>query len=232
MQIQPIATIRTPYKQKFAIPRQPGLAAAAIGEIHFLPEFNHANLLRGLEQFSHVWLSFYFHATAEQGWNPTVRPPRLGGNQKVGVFATRSTFRPNPLGLSVVEFAGIEQQQTQLILKVRGVDLLDDTPILDIKPYLPYADALPHATASLAPEAPEHMPVAFSPLAQQQLDNVHADYPELKQLISQILAQDPRPAYKHTITDDPKTYTAQLYNFDVQWQVHDSKCQIQAIKPI
>lgn len=149
MNITPIAYINTPYKQKFAIPRQPNLVREAHGEIIFENDFADPNCLRGIEQFSHLWLVFVFHETADKGWAPTVQPPRLGGKENMGIFATRSTFRPNPIGLSVVENLGWKQQGASLTLQVGGLDLLDGTPILDIKPYLPYADALPRLKQAL-----------------------------------------------------------------------------------
>ena len=126
--IQPIGKIHTPYKEKFAIPRQPGLAKSAQGKIIILEKFNYPNYLRGIEQFSHLWLLFHFHQTADKGQSPLVRPPRLGGNQKLGVFATRSTFRPNGIGMSVVEFGSVSYQNNQLSLIVQGIDLLDAHP--------------------------------------------------------------------------------------------------------
>ena len=128
MNLSPIAYITSPYKQKFAIPRQPNLVKEAKGEIVFEKDFSDPNCLRDIEQFSHLWLIFVFHETQDKGWSPTVQPPRLGGKENVGVFATRSTFRPNPLGMSVVENLGWEQLGSSLILKIGGLDLLDGTP--------------------------------------------------------------------------------------------------------
>jgi tRNA-Thr(GGU) m(6)t(6)A37 methyltransferase TsaA len=223
--LQPIATIHTPYKQKFAIPRQPGLAKHAIGLIEFLPEFADPNSLRGIEQFSHLWLVFQFHQTAQQGWSPMVRPPRLGGNKKMGVFATRSTFRPNHMGLSVVEFVGVEHSNGKLILKVCGMDLLDGTPILDIKPYIPYADSHPQALGGFAQEQPQLMSVRYVPVAIEQLAQWHKSYPQLQQLITEVLAQDPRPAYRAN-TELDKVYGMSLYNLNIQWQVVEGCCEV------
>jgi len=188
--------VRSPYKQKFAIPRQPGLIAEAIGELVLQPPFADDAIIRGIDSFSHLWLVFQFHETADKGWSPLVRPPRLGGNQKKGVFATRATFRPNPIGLSVVKFLGSYREGEKLVLKLGGIDLLDGTPILDIKPYLPYADAHPEANGGFADAAPStDMTVSFS---QEALTFCQAQskYPELQQFIEKVLRQDPRPPYK------------------------------------
>ena len=223
--LQPIAIIHTPYKQKFAIPRQPGLAKQVQGRIEFLPDFADPNCLRGIEQFSHLWLIFQFHQTAEQGWSPLVRPPRLGGNKKLGVFATRSSFRPNNMGLSVVEFVGVEHQQGKLTLVVSGMDLLDGTPIFDIKPYVPYADSLPHASGGFAQSQPSLMPVNFSTNALAQLIRWQKVYPLLQSTIVDVLAQDPRPAY-HDNSDQNKVYGMSLYELNIQWQVVNHSCEV------
>ena len=154
-----IGTIDSPYKEKFAIPRQPGIVTAAQGQLRLTGTANNAELVRGLEQFSHIWLLFVFHGTQAQGWKPLVRPPRLGGNKKLGVLATRSTFRPNPIGMSVVKLDRIEQQnlahnKSQVTLHISGLDLLDGTPIIDIKPYVPYADIIEGAEGGYAQEQP------------------------------------------------------------------------------
>lgn len=216
--IQPIGKINTPYKEKFAIPRQPGLAKSAEGKIIFFEEFNDPNYLRGIEQFSHLWLLFHFHQTAEKGHSPLVRPPRLGGNQKLGVFATRSPFRPNGIGMSVVEFVAVSYQNKQLSLTVKGIDLLDATPILDIKPYVPYVDSLPQSSGGMAQHCPELMAVTFSEQANRQLYQLEQRYPALVSLIREVLSQDPRPAY-HQDTHPDKIYGMNLYDLNIQWQV-------------
>ncbi|MGL5501543.1 MAG: tRNA (N6-threonylcarbamoyladenosine(37)-N6)-methyltransferase TrmO, partial [Plesiomonas shigelloides] len=129
--LTPIGVIQSPYKEKFAVPRQPGLVQDGNGELRLLPPYNQPGAVRGLEQFSHIWLVFVFHQTQEQGWRPTVRPPRLGGNERLGVFATRSTFRPNPIGLSKVELRGIKVHGGEVYLELGSLDLVDGTPILD-----------------------------------------------------------------------------------------------------
>jgi tRNA-Thr(GGU) m(6)t(6)A37 methyltransferase TsaA len=216
--IQPIGKITTPYKEKFGIPRQPGLAKSAEGEITFFGEFNDPNYLRGIEQFSHLWVLFHFHQTANKGYSPLVRPPRLGGNQKLGVFATRSTFRPNSIGMSVVEFGVVSYQKKQLSLTVKGVDLLDGTPILDIKPYIPYADSIVMASGGMAQYSPELMSVTFTEQAIGQLEKLKQRYPQLDSLVQEVLSQDPRPAY-HEDDHLSKIYGMTLYDLNIQWQV-------------
>ena len=134
-QFAQIGVIRSPYKETFAVPRQPGLVKHGGGELHLVAPYNQADAVRGLQSFSHLWILFVFHQTMEGGWRPTVRPPRLGGNARMGVFATRSTFRPNPIGMSLVELKGIRCQKDQVILELGSLDLVDGTPVVDIKPY-------------------------------------------------------------------------------------------------
>lgn len=216
--VRAIARIRTPYRQKFAIPRQPNLAHHAIGEIVFEPAFSDRNCLRGIEGFSHLWLLFWFHQSAAQGWSPMVQPPRLGGRERVGVFASRAMFRPNPVGMSVVEFLDWEQRGSQLTLRVRGMDLLDGTPILDIKPYVPYADSIAAARGGYASEAPGNgHQVSFTPAALAQVTAFAADYPGLQELIIEVLAQDPRPAYRRQ-PEDGKQYGMSLYDLNIKWR--------------
>ena len=192
-----IGVIRSPWKEKFAVPRQPGLVQDGHGELHLMAPYNQPEAVRGLESFSHLWVLFVFHQTMAGGWRPTVRPPRLGGNARMGVFATRSTFRPNPIGMSLVELKAIRCEKNQVILQLGSLDLVDGTPVVDIKPYLPFAEALPQAKAGFAQAAPAaDMPVRFSPQAEQQLAQQQQRYPHLARFIRDVLAQDPRPAYR------------------------------------
>ncbi|TQV73991.1 tRNA (N6-threonylcarbamoyladenosine(37)-N6)-methyltransferase TrmO [Aliikangiella marina] len=224
-QFDTIGVVHSPFKQKFAIPRQPGLSNAK-ASIEMLAPYNDPQALLGIEQFSHLWLSFIFHQNISKGWSPLVRPPRLGGNQKIGVFATRSSFRPNPVGLSVVRFERLRQSDEQLFIDIEGVDLLDQTPIIDIKPYIPYADSLSDATGGFAHDSPSPLlSVIFSAEAQSQLDRFEQRYPDLRKLIDQVLSQDPRPAYKKDKIDN-KVYAVSLYDFDIRWQVDNSTCQV------
>lgn len=214
----PIGIIASPYKEKFGIPRQPGLVTEARATLTLLPPYNQPETVRGLEQFSHVWVIFVFHATQGRGWKPTVRPPRLGGNTRMGVFATRSTFRPNPIGLSVAALGGIQVRGRKITLELAGVDLLDGTPVLDIKPYLPYADALPLARAGFAADAPPPLQrVTFSAQAAQQCaQRQRLGGVDLRQVITQVLAQDPRPSYQQG-QHEGRVYAMRLYDFDLRW---------------
>ena len=226
-----IGVVHSPYKQKFAIPRQPGLINEARGKIELLPPYDHPDSIKGIDEFSHLWLTFIFHETLEQGWSNLVRPPRLGGNKKIGVFATRSTFRPNPIGLSVVKLHGIQRQNKKLFIDIGGLDLLDQTPILDIKPYIPYADVIEDPTGGYASEKPQQrLEVSFAKEARSFCQSVSDEYPELEAFISSLLAQDPRPAYKQKSTDRQE-YAVFLYEFNVRWTIEDKQCRVIAIEP-
>ena len=230
-QFEQIGVIRSPYKEKFAVPRQPGLVESASGELHLLAPYNQADAVRGLEAFSHLWVIFVFHQTMEGGWRPTVRPPRLGGNARMGVFATRSTFRPNPVGMSLVELKGIVCQKDNVVLQLGSLDLVDGTPVVDIKPYLPFAEALPDATASYAQHAPvAEMAVGFTPEVEQQLLMLEKRYPLLKTFIGEVLAQDPHPAYRKG-EETGKTYAVWLHDFNVRWRVTAEGFEVFALEP-
>lgn len=230
-QFEQIGVIRSPYKEKFAVPRQPGLVKSGGGELHLIAPYNQADAVRGLEAFSHLWVLFIFHQTMEGGWRPTVRPPRLGGNARMGVFATRSTFRPNPVGMSLVELNGIRCQKDQVILELGGLDLVDGTPVVDIKPYLPFAEALPDARASYAQQAPQaDMPVYFTDALSAELVHLEKRYPRLREFIVDVLAQDPRPAYRKE-EDAGKAYAVWLLDFNVRWRVTDSGFEVFALEP-
>ncbi|MFU0923436.1 tRNA (N6-threonylcarbamoyladenosine(37)-N6)-methyltransferase TrmO [Kluyvera sichuanensis] len=225
-----IGVIRSPYKEKFAVPRQPGLVKSCSGELHLLPPYNQADAVRGLEAFSHLWVLFVFHQTMEGGWRPTVRPPRLGGNARMGVFATRSTFRPNPIGMSLVELRGVRCQKEHVILELGGLDLVDGTPVVDIKPYLPFAESLPDARASYAQDAPQaDVEVTFSDEIAQQLIGLEKRYPHLGRFIAEVLAQDPRPAYRKN-EEEGKTYAVWLLDFNVRWRVTPSGFEVFALE--
>ncbi|WP_435276456.1 tRNA (N6-threonylcarbamoyladenosine(37)-N6)-methyltransferase TrmO [Psychrobium sp. nBUS_13] len=227
--IEPIGVLSSPFKQKFSIPRQPRLAPAARGIIKLSDGYNSPDMVRDLETFSHLWLVFGFHENSDKGWQPLVRPPRLGGNKKTGVLATRSTFRPNGLGLSAVKFESVIIKDNMASIEVSGIDLLDGTPIYDVKPYINYSDVI-DADCGFAPDAPQLKTVNFSELAVSFL-NQHDVPNEFEVLIEQILAQDPRPAYKQQKADD-KVYRVELYNFDVHWQVIDDCVLVTNIHPI
>jgi tRNA-Thr(GGU) m(6)t(6)A37 methyltransferase TsaA len=191
MEIKPIAYMKNDYKEKFGIPRQSGLVKSIVSKIVFEPDYRDNNCLRGIEGYSHLWLIWQFSENAEAGWSPTVRPPRLGGNVRMGVFATRSPFRPNPIGLSCVELEKVEYGEEGPVLCVKGADLMDGTPVLDIKPYVPYADSHPEAQSGFAGDVFEHrMEVEIS-------DELLKEIPEEKrEALLEILAQDPRPGYQ------------------------------------
>ncbi|WP_343529715.1 tRNA (N6-threonylcarbamoyladenosine(37)-N6)-methyltransferase TrmO [Yokenella regensburgei] len=230
-EFEQIGVICSPYKEKFAVPRQPGLVKSASGELRLLPPYNQADAVRGLEGFSHLWVLFVFHQTMDGGWRPTVRPPRLGGNARMGVFATRSTFRPNPIGMSLVELKGIHCEKDQVILQLGSLDLVDGTPVVDIKPYLPFAEALPEATASYAQQSPQaDVTVSFTADVETQLATLHKHYPQLRTFIHEVLAQDPRPAYRKE-EESGKTYAVWLYDFNVRWRVTDLGFEVFALEP-
>ncbi|PRY66810.1 tRNA-Thr(GGU) m(6)t(6)A37 methyltransferase TsaA [Vreelandella songnenensis] len=211
--LTPVGYVESDYPDKFGIPRQPGLAPAAEASLVLVAPYNDPLSVRGLDAFSHIWVSFIFHQSPER-WTPLVRPPRLGGNQKVGVFASRSTHRPNRLGLSLVKLAGIDTRQG-VRLKLEGCDLVSGTPVVDIKPYLPWAEARPDASAGFAPEAPGLLQVSFR---QQALETLaaRADSATLQALIIQVLGQDPRPAYKQD-DESERVYGVRLRDVDVKF---------------
>ena len=211
--LKTIATIHTDFPSKFGIPRQGGLVDALKATITFEPEYRDATALRGLEGYSHLWLIWLFSESVMESWSPTVKPPRLGGNRRMGVFATRSPFRPNPLGLTCVKLEGIELSGPQgPMLRVAGADLMDGTPIFDIKPYIPYADCHPEATGGftdgirydrLAVDFPEAL-----------LDAIP---PDKRQALIEVLAQDPRPGYRHG--EASRRYGVAFAGYDVRFTV-------------
>ncbi|BCL76119.1 tRNA (N6-threonylcarbamoyladenosine(37)-N6)-methyltransferase TrmO [Jeongeupia sp. HS-3] len=222
--ISPLGYLATPFADKFGIPRQPRLAPHAIGTLRLLPPYDRSEAVRELGSFSHAWLTFIFHQTKGK-WQPTVRPPRLGGNTRVGVFASRSPFRPNALGLSLVELAGIDTHDG-VTLRFRGVDLVDGTPIVDIKPYLPYAESVPDAAGGFADASPPSLAVRYEERAIAQLSVALRQHPQLARLIDEVLAQDPRPAY----ADDPaRSYGVRLYCYDVKFRVAEGFAHVDAI---
>ena len=214
MEITPIAFIHTEFPEKFGIPRQSGLATSLRGKIVFAPEYRNADALRGLQDFSHLWLIWEFSANSTRGqWQPTVRPPRLGGNERMGVFATRSPFRPNPLGLSCVEIDSIELDTPDgLVIYVKGADLMDGTPIYDIKPYIKYADSRPHAICGYVDNLQERKLKVVLP---QEISSAVKDRTVLESLV-QTLSLDPRPSYH----DDPeREYGLSFAGMNVRFKV-------------
>lgn len=209
-----IARIQTDFPTKFGIPRQSGLAPELEGLIIFEPEYRVPDALRGIEGFSHLWLIWQFSEAVRGGWSPTVRPPRLGGNKRMGVFATRSPFRPNPLGLSCVRLIGVEQTERHgAALRVSGADLMDGTPIVDIKPYLPLSDCVPDAKSGFAGEREGYSLSVVFP------DELLSAVPESKRAaLKAVLAQDPRPAYQ---TDPERIYGFGFAGLEVRFRVED-----------
>ncbi len=207
-----IAHSRSDFKEKFGIPRQSGLVDALRAEIVFEPEFRNPDALRGVEGFSHLWLIWQFSRAVRTDWSPTVRPPRLGGNTRLGVFATRSPFRPNPIGLSCVRLEGLRQApDLGPVLTVSGADLLDGTPIYDIKPYLPYADCRPEAVGGFAASAPEEKLQVVIP------DNVKNKIPAEKlEALTGVLSLDPRPSYQN---DPERVYGLRFSDYNVRFTV-------------
>lgn len=218
--IKPIANIHTDFKDKFGIPRQSGRVAELVGKIVFLPEYRDPDYIRGLEEFSHLWLIFDFSLAHRESFSPTIRPPRLGGNKRIGVFASRSPFRPNNIGLSSVKLLGIEATDEGHVIIVSGADLLDGTPIYDIKPYIPYADCHPDAKGSYADREQFH---ALSVEYDEEIINI---VPENKrQALICCLSDDPRPAYHN----DTREYTMSFAGFDVHFYVDNDTLYITKI---
>ena len=212
MTLKVIAHIRTAFPTKFGIPRQSGLVDSLRGEITFTPEYRSADAVRGLEDFSHIWLVWQFSGAVRDTWSPTVRPPRLGGNTRMGVFATRSPFRPNPLGLSSVKLEGIEMRpEVGPVLLVRGADLMDGTPIYDIKPYIPYADCHPDAAAGFTAQTQFHHVEVVCP------EEVWAQVPAAERDgLRGVLENDPRPSYQH---DSERVYGMEFAGLEVHFKV-------------
>ena len=210
-----IARMRSDFAEKFGIPRQSGLVSALRSAVVFEPEFRNPDALRGIGDFSHLWLIWEFSEAIRENWSPTVRPPRLGGNERVGVFATRSPYRPNPIGLSCVRLEEVRQEPALgTILIVSGADLMDGTPIYDIKPYIPYADAYPEARGGFAQDAPKPtLTVDFPP---ELLARVPADRLEA---LCAVLALDPRPSYQN---DPTRIYGMHFADRNIRFTVKDN----------
>lgn len=231
LELRPIARANTPYTTKFGVPRQAGLVRLE-GRIVFEPEFRIDEAVRGIETFSHIWLIWAFSHNIRETWTPTVRPPRLGGSARQGVFATRSSFRPNSLALSCVELVGVEESADEgKVLRVRGMDMVDGTPIYDIKPYIPYADSLPEASAGWLDEQ-----------QWQELKQVEIPSQELEKLpehlhegLHDILAQDPRPAYRRDLEageNTERTYWLALERYIVYFRVDDERVRVTRVRTL
>lgn len=220
-----IARIQSDFPTKFGIPRQSGLVEQLRATVVFEPEYRNPDALRGLDAFSHIWLIWEFSAAVQERWSPTVRPPRLGGNTRMGVFATRSPFRPNPIGLSPVRLLAVElHPELGPILQVAGADLMDGTPIYDIKPYIPYVDAHPEAVGGFASTPAEAtLNVECPSTLLEQLP------PDRQEALLGVLAHDPRPAYQH---DADRIYGLDFAGYNVRFQVKDARLTVLEIRPL
>ena len=224
-----VAVARTPFPQKFGIPRQSGLVEEARARIELVPPFDRPEAFREIDGFSHVWLIWVAHQAAGSMESMTVRPPRLGGNRKVGVFASRSPFRPNPIGLSVVRLLEVQDEARPPALVVAGADLLDGTPVIDIKPYLPYADVVAEATGGFAPFAPGRVfDVVFSGEAEVFL-GARPDGGQLRVLVTKLLELDPRPAYRE---EEDASYAFRIADLDVHWRVTGDRVVVTGLEPM
>ena len=225
----PIGIIHSCFKEKFGIPRQPGLVTAARATLEILPPFDQDEAFKELDAFSHLWMIFVFHGIPSGKWKPTVRPPRLGGNRRTGVFATRSGFRPNPIGMSAVGLEKIVRRNGTLQLSLSGIDLLDQTPVLDIKPYLPYADSIPQAVGGFAAEAPQpSLSIEFTDQSRQACAKLEKTYPGLSELIRQVLRADPRPAYMDK-GNQKSEFGMRLHDLNVRWSVRQGAIVVEDI---
>ena len=220
--IKPIAYIRNDLKTKFGVPRQSGLASSLLSEIVFEPEFRVSDALRGIKDFSHIWLIWSFSEARRNDWSPTVRPPRLGGNERVGVFATRSPYRPNSLALSCVKLVDVEHREgVGDVIIVSGADLMNGTPIYDIKPYLPYADSITDAVGGFAPDGGKTLDVIDEGGALSKLKN------EKREALVELLSRDPRPQYHN---DNERVYGMEYGVFEVKFRVEDTRLYIISIE--
>lgn len=216
VEMETIGRVETCYDEKFGVPRQPGLVPQAWGRVVFDEAYRNETFIRGIEGFSHLWLIFLFHKAPAKSGRGMVRPPRLGGNERRGVFATRAPYRPNSIGLSVVELVGVDLDHPEgLVLNLRGVDLVDGTPLLDVKPYVPFSDSVDGAVGGFVSGEPDRMPVVW--------DVVHELSSAKKELLEQTLALDPRPAYQE---DEKRTYGCKIDGVNVRWKVTDGVCHV------
>lgn len=228
MEMKPIAHIRNDYTAKFGIPRQSGLVEQVQSTIVFEPEYRNADAFRGIEGWSHLWLIWIFSEAVRDTWSPTVLPPRLGGKTRMGVFATRSPFRPNPIGLSSVKLTGFDlHSKDGPVLYVAGADLMDGTPILDVKPYLPYTDSHPDAIGGFAePVRDYHLDVVFPEEWMSQVPE------RLREPVLGLLAQDPRPSYQN---DPDRVYGVAFGGYDFRFRVRDgilTVCEVENLNPV
>lgn len=221
-EISAIGIIHSPFKEKFAVPRQPKLIERVHSAIEFYPPYDDLNSFREIELFSHLWIIFVFNLIGDNSFRPLVRPPRLGGNRKVGVFASRSPFRPNNLGLSCVRNLGVKRENGHTYLNVAGADLVDGTPIIDVKPYIKFTDSIENANSSYASDIPNTYEVRFSDQSEHFINGLDSlKYPNFRELVKEIVSYDPRPAYKANSAEREKnqTYGFDFCDFNVMFQV-------------
>lgn len=220
--IKPIAHVRSDFSTKFGIPRQAGIVPELESVLVFEPEFRDTEALRGIEGFSHLWLIWQFSENLREGFSPTVRPPRLGGNERLGVFATRSPFRPNALGLSCVQLVGLEQMEgLGTVLRLRGADLMDGTPVYDVKPYVPYADCHPEASSGFAADSGKTLNVSFAEGTESLIPG------EKLAPLRGVLANDPRPRYQK---DPERVYVMEFAGMEVKFSVDGEELLVREIK--
>lgn len=218
--LTPIGRIHSCFTEKFGIPRQPGLVSEAKATLEILPPFDRREMFKGLDRFSHIWVHFIFHEILAEGWKHTVRPPWLGGRIRVGVFASRSPHRPNFLGQSVVRLLALRFEHRKILLDLGGIDLLDQTPVVDIKPYLPYSDRITEATSGYAMTMPAPVAVLFSEeVAAFGVSYQREQGRDILSLIGQILQQDPRPASQK---EAGREFGMKLWDVNVRWQARDN----------
>lgn len=215
--VRTIGVIRSCFTEKFGIPRQPGMVRAATARLELLPPFNREEMVRGLTQFSHIWIHFIFHETVAEGWKPTVRPPWLGGRKRVGVFASRSPHRPNHLGLSAVRLEAVVHREGKVWLELSGIDLLDGTPVIDIKPYIPYSDCITEASGGYAHGCQAELPVVFDVGAAAFCRRYHEETGrDILLLIEEMIRHDPRPASQK---GNKNRFGMLLWDVNIRWSV-------------
>lgn len=228
--VHSIALIQSPCKEKFGLPRQAALVPELQASILILPPYDRDEAFDQLDTFSHIWVLSVFHEVSNEQWQPTVRPPRLGGNKRVGVFASRSPYRPNPIALSVLKLEAVQRRVAKLELVVSGCDLVDGTPVIDIKPYLPYADRIDNASGGYVDAVTKPcLTVVFDSSASEACAEIESNgYPGFRLLIERLIAQDPRPAYHEHMQE--KMYGLRIYDFNVRFRVQAGQAVVTKIE--
>jgi len=228
--VRVIGVIRSCFTEKFGIPRQPGMVRAATARLELLPPFNREEMVRGLTQFSHIWIHFVFHETVVEGWKPTVRPPWLGGRKRVGVFASRSPHRPNHLGLSVVRLDAVVHREGKTWLELSGIDLLDGTPVIDIKPYIPYSDCIAEASGGYAHGRQAELPVVFDAGPAEFCSRYREETGrDILLLIEEMIQHDPRPASQK---GSKNRFGMLLWDVNIRWSVEPDCFRVEECRQI